>query len=340
MKNITPYLNIKNHCTDTQLQEFLNTVDFPKDQLNQKRIESNWGKWHYAFKQDKIIAISGCQMFNELGEDCMRVMYRGMQIPNQDTYQGLSRNHFNSIPFRECLPYEIAWGQKLGCGKFFCTTHVAHTNRAMTLLAGQGVVKWHSNQVIRGVDQNIWQINVEMYHKKRISANIYQSYKPIKVVLQVAGEQNLNAHPVPLFNQIEPYVHGDPYPIIDKLLDKHGTEKVFYLSDVSVEHVKHRFPFADISIVMPKDVNACLNRAVDKGDLRMSLEHVDYWFSLPKTDLYVEVRDTKYKNPWFGFPTHNQWKQRQNPDKSLQDIWHTEINTTLNTILIPGLTQL
>jgi len=189
----------KDSCTNDQLEEFITKTrkigyrdhKTVKSLEIEKTINEKWGKFFFTFKEEKIISLSGCHEFtlfnpyNVSWIEGMRVCFRGVQLPGEDVYKGLSKYHMNSIPFREHLPLQMEWGKRLGYEKFFITTHNWYgnpanlykgpskeqnrTNKIMKILNKLGVVKHHGDTYIRNYLQNVWEINEEEYFRHRTS---------------------------------------------------------------------------------------------------------------------------------------------------------------------------
>ena len=154
----------------------------------EKTINERWGKFFYTYKNDNIIAISGCHEFsvmrfepNTHWIDGLSVCFRGAQLPGEDTYKALNKYHMNSIPFREHVPLAIEWGKSLGYDRFFITTHNWYgtpanlyvgpsrkhnrTNAAMKLLNKLGVMKYHGDAYIENYNQTVWELNQDEYFR-------------------------------------------------------------------------------------------------------------------------------------------------------------------------------
>ena len=350
MKN---QFRVTTSCDTDILEDFCNkcaalgyTNNSSIDKLKFDFVKENNGIYHYAFLNNVLVSLAGCHHLPQVSDTAYRIAYRGVQLPGVDTYKGLSRNHFNAIPWRVLLNYQIDHCQQIGGTEFFTSTNVKDefgripkTNKMMQYISQKGIMIPFGTINIFNTDQRLWKLNLEKYDQSRAAANCFQVRKKCKFILHAPGEEKQNANPIPILKSLDQYLVGDPYPIVDKLLDKHGTDRPFYVCDSTIEEIKERFPFADIEVRMPRDKEKYLQNAVEQGNERMMLEHVDYWFYLPKTPLYIKVRDIKYNNPWFGFPTYNQWEQKLHPNKTLEEIWKDKIDTCINTILIPGLMQ-
>lgn len=125
----------------------------------------------YAYHDDEMIGVAGCHRIND---NDFRVCFRGAQLPGKDIYTGMSKLHFNSIPWRLLLPYQIDWCSGKGAERLFVTTNadrtdarLAHTNRAMHILAKRGIVMHHKTEVYFDVLQNFWLLNIEAYNESR-----------------------------------------------------------------------------------------------------------------------------------------------------------------------------
>lgn len=163
---------------------------------------------------------------------------------------------------------------------------------------------------------------------------------PINIILQTPGMPKTERNKVPIFEWIEPFVYGNPYPRVEELLKEKGHQGYFYLSNTSVERCREVFPNANIEIRIPDDINICVAEAIKEGNEYFAhLKYVDYWFSLVKSKFLIEVRDGKYNHSEHKMITVNEYMQK-NDDRSLEEIWQDTINKCINTILIPGLTQL
>lgn len=155
----------------------------------EKTINDRWGKFFYTYKGDHIISLSGCHQFTHFNvnkltwTEGMRICFRGVQLPGEDTYKGLSKYHMNSIPFREHVPLAVEWGKSLGYSNFYITTHNWYgtpanlykgpskeqnrTNRIMQHLHKIGIMKHHGDTFIRNYLQNVWELNEDEYFRHR-----------------------------------------------------------------------------------------------------------------------------------------------------------------------------
>lgn len=130
----------------------------------------DWGEYWGAYYADELIAVAGAHPLPEVGPNAVRVLFRGCQIV--DLHKGLSKNHMNSIPFRDILPYQIkAYPDK----DLYITTNVSHdasgkmnrTHKAMKLLDKVGIVSYTSTIELYYTEQSIWKLNVGRYNEVR-----------------------------------------------------------------------------------------------------------------------------------------------------------------------------
>jgi len=162
----------------------------------------------------------------------------------------------------------------------------------------------------------------------------------INIVLQAPGMPKPDANKIPIFEWVEPYVYGDPYPCIKKLFETKGHDGYFYLNQTTVTRSREVFPNANIEIRIPTDIDACITQAIKEGDVYFAhLKYINYWFPLLKSKLFLEVRDCKYNHPDHKMITINEYMQKHDT-RNLEDIWRDTINKCVDTILTPGLTQL
>ena len=137
-------------------------------------VKENLGTMHYVYKKDKIIAMSGCHKFVDMGDNAFRVAFRSAQLPKEDVFKGLSKYYFNSIPWRLCLPLEIQHCLKQNCNNIYVTTNInrhdsrfSKADRNMQLLTTFDVVQYVCTKEIYYTEQNVWKLNVDKYLKLR-----------------------------------------------------------------------------------------------------------------------------------------------------------------------------
>jgi hypothetical protein len=131
------------------------------------------GQYWCAVKDDKIVAVAGCHPFPEAGKNAWRIMYRGCELPGNDTFKGLGKGDWNSITQREFIPLMIKW---IPSKDLYITTNInnAHSNgkatrnhRLMGLLAKQKILDKVQDMCYNGVDQTVWKLNIEIYTSRR-----------------------------------------------------------------------------------------------------------------------------------------------------------------------------
>lgn len=126
--------------------------------------------WFATYHNNKIVGISGLHKFR----DGWRALFRGAQL--YSIPGGLSKNHMNCWMFYYHLPFVIDLVQG---DPIYITTntqndasgHMTKIDKLYHLLAKNKIVNHISNEHLRGVNQNIWQLNVEVYEEARVNAN-------------------------------------------------------------------------------------------------------------------------------------------------------------------------
>jgi hypothetical protein len=113
-----------------------------------------------------MVGISGLHKFR----DGWRALYRGCQL--YSIPGGLSKNHMNCWMFKYHLPIVIDLVQD---DPIYITTntdndasgYMLRLNKLYIYLEKKGIVKHICQEMVRGVDQNIWELNKEVYLKVR-----------------------------------------------------------------------------------------------------------------------------------------------------------------------------
>jgi hypothetical protein len=133
-------------------------------------LENN-GVWYGTLDSNKIISVSGVHDFPEIGQNSVRVLFRGAQISSP--YKGLGKHHMNSIPFRDHLPLAI---KDYANKDLFLTTNVTHdasgkmnkVHQTMQRLCSLGLLTLVSESMeLFYTEQAVWQINKESYLNAR-----------------------------------------------------------------------------------------------------------------------------------------------------------------------------
>lgn len=138
-------------------------------------VRERFGNIWAVVKDKKIIGVAGCHEFPEIDSNGFRIQFRGCELPGSDIKKGLAKSHMNSFTWRELIPYEIEWCNKLGSSNLYITTNYNHdesgrmilNHRAMVLMEKQGYLKHHIDKNIFGVDQTVWRFNSEKYLETR-----------------------------------------------------------------------------------------------------------------------------------------------------------------------------
>jgi len=142
-----------------------------------KAMKFDWckqnGEFFCAIDNDKIIAVAGCHPLPEVGPNAWRIMFRGCELPQTDTFKGLGKGDWNSITQREMIPLFIDWCPS---DQIYITTntHHEHSNgkaarnhRLMGLLAKQKILDKHSEMVLYYTEQTVWKLNIKEYTRRR-----------------------------------------------------------------------------------------------------------------------------------------------------------------------------
>lgn len=161
------------------LQEFCNECKELGYQNNSsfQRMNLLWcksvGEYWCAIKDDKIIAVAGCHPLPEYNDKAWRIMYRGCELPGNDTFKGLGKGDWNSITQREFIPLMIKW---IPSDELYITTNIDHehsngkaarNHRLMSLLAKQGILDNCGDMTLNSVNQTIWKLNINEYTRRR-----------------------------------------------------------------------------------------------------------------------------------------------------------------------------
>lgn len=143
------------------------------------RVDNNWGNIWGLAKGNDLIATAGCHLFEEYDSDSFRLQFRGCEIPGTDVKRGLSKGHWNSMTWRELIPYELDLAYKVGIYKFYITTNTDNRNhRTMTNMAKQGYLELDKITMLNNTEQAIWRFNDEKYLEVRSKLPIYTMEPP------------------------------------------------------------------------------------------------------------------------------------------------------------------
>ena len=131
------------------------------------------GEYFCAIRDDDIIAVAGCHPLPEVGPNAWRIMFRGCELPQTDTFKGLGKGDWNSITQREMIPRFIEWCPS---DELYLTTNTVHehsngkasrNHRLMGLLAKQKILDKHSEIVLYYTEQTVWKLNIKEYTRRR-----------------------------------------------------------------------------------------------------------------------------------------------------------------------------
>ena len=131
------------------------------------------GEYFCAVKNNEIVAVAGCHPLPEVSPNAWRIMFRGCELPMQDTFTGLGKGDWNSITQREMIPKFIEY---CPTDELYITTNISHehsngkaarNHRLMGLLARQGILDKHSDMMLYYTEQTVWKLNIEEYTKRR-----------------------------------------------------------------------------------------------------------------------------------------------------------------------------
>mgnify|MGYP006906284702 CR=1 FL=1 len=126
--------------------------------------------WFATYDNKNIVGLSGMHKF----KDGWRALFRGAQlypIPG-----GLSKNHMNCWMFYYHLPFVIDFVHP---SPIYITTNIdndasgymTRLDKLYHILQQKGIVDHISTEHLRGVNQNIWRLNVNVYEEVRSNAD-------------------------------------------------------------------------------------------------------------------------------------------------------------------------
>ncbi len=131
------------------------------------------GEYFCAIRDDDIIAVAGCHPLPEVGPNAWRIMFRGCELPQTDTFKGLGKGDWNSITQREMIPRFIEWCPS---DELYLTTNTDHehsngkasrNHRLMGLLAKQGILDYNGRMILYQTEQALWKLNIDEYTNRR-----------------------------------------------------------------------------------------------------------------------------------------------------------------------------
>ena len=131
------------------------------------------GEYFCAIRDDDIVAVAGCHPLPEVGPNAWRIMFRGCELPQTDTFKGLGKGDWNSITQREMIPRFIEWCPS---DELYLTTNTDHehsngkasrNHRLMGLLAKQGILDYNGRMILYQTEQALWKLNIDEYTNRR-----------------------------------------------------------------------------------------------------------------------------------------------------------------------------
>lgn len=131
------------------------------------------GEYFCAVKDNEIVAVAGCHPLPEVSPNAWRIMFRGCELPMQDTFTGLGKGDWNSITQREMIPKFIEY---CPTDELYITTNTYHehsngkaarNHKLMGLLARQGILDKHGEMMLYYTEQTVWKLNIEEYTRRR-----------------------------------------------------------------------------------------------------------------------------------------------------------------------------
>lgn len=131
------------------------------------------GEYFCAVKDNEIVAVAGCHPLPEVSPNAWRIMFRGCELPMQDTFTGLGKGDWNSITQREMIPKFIEY---CPTDELYITTNTYHehsngkaarNHKLMGLLARQGILDKHGEMMLYYTKQTVWKLNIEEYTRRR-----------------------------------------------------------------------------------------------------------------------------------------------------------------------------
>ena len=92
-----------------------------------KAMKYDWckerGEYFCAIKNGKIVAVAGCHPLPEVNENAWRILFRGCELPQNDSFRGLGKGDWNSITQREVIPKFIEYCPS---NELYLTTNIHH----------------------------------------------------------------------------------------------------------------------------------------------------------------------------------------------------------------------
>ena len=152
--------------TDELLPELHVFCDKAKELGYQNNISPKAMKYDWCKEQGEYF----CAI---VGPNAWRIMFRGCELPHNDSFKGLGKGDWNSITQREMIPKFIEW---IPSDEIYITTNIDHehsngkasrNHRLMGLLAKQGILDKHSDIMLYYTLQTVWRLNILEYTTRR-----------------------------------------------------------------------------------------------------------------------------------------------------------------------------
>jgi hypothetical protein len=178
--------NIITNLSDYPMQSFYQSCselgyvnNVSRDEMKFDRVKTRFGNYWGLELNKRLVATAGCLEFPEVSPNAFRIQFRGCELPQTDVKKTLSKSHFNSSTFRELIPYQIEWCKRMGSEELYLTTNLDNKNhRAMQLIAKQGYLSLHSEEILFGKEQAIWSFNIDKYITERKKIGRYTIQSP------------------------------------------------------------------------------------------------------------------------------------------------------------------
>ncbi len=168
------FAQLKEFCKVCATKGYRNNTDFGRLKLN--KIIPPYGQYWVVKRDNKIICLSGCHKFPEIDDTSYRILFRAVGL---ETRTGLSRYHFNSLPFYWHVRPQVEWIKKQGGERFFITTQtdegsdvsgkMFRMDKVMHLLEKQGILKLETILKIGYTKEHVWELNYNEYLSKRFN---------------------------------------------------------------------------------------------------------------------------------------------------------------------------
>lgn len=138
-------------------------------------LKESRGAFWVCYDNKDIVSGAGIQLINIQGVYAVRALYRAASLkPYRGFFPGLSKYHFNSIPFSMILPYCIDWRNSNHPNlNIIITTNInfkkcktSNTDRLFHILERYGLVSHLGEVVLYNVSQNCWKLCEKLYLKK------------------------------------------------------------------------------------------------------------------------------------------------------------------------------